>query len=58
MNSYNTVRLAGDFLSLIQSNGRTFDAILEMDIPAVFTYDDAGLQQEFLQITRRLQEKE
>ena len=58
MNSYNTVRLAGDFLSLIQSNGRTFDAILEMDIPAVFTYDDSGLQQEFLQITRRLQEKE
>lgn len=57
INSYNTVRLAGDFLNMMKSNGSTFDAILKMDLPAVFAFDDSSLRDEFQSITHQLQSK-
>ncbi|MBO4287122.1 MAG: hypothetical protein J5985_03030 [Kiritimatiellae bacterium] len=57
LNSYNTVRLAGDFLTMMKSSGSSFDAILKMDLPEVFAFDDSSLRQEFQNITHQLQSK-
>ncbi|MBP5510092.1 MAG: hypothetical protein J6Z49_04175 [Kiritimatiellae bacterium] len=57
LNSYNTVRLAGDFLTMMKSSGSSFDAILKMDLPEVFAFDDSSLREEFQNITHQLQSK-
>ena len=57
-NSFRTISLAGAFLDLVRSNGADFDAILRMELPTLSSFDDAGLRQEFLQITRKIRERE
>lgn len=56
-NSYETVKLAGDFLALVRANQADFDALVSMGVPDVVEYDDAGLRQEFLQISRLLKDR-
>ena len=57
-NSFRTISLAGAFLDLVRSNGADFDAILRMELPTLSSFDDTGLRQEFLQITRKIRERE
>ena len=55
-NSYDTVTLAGDFLSIAKSNEEAFNSLLQLDLPPIEMFNDATVQQEFLAITRKLKE--
>ena len=55
-NSYATVSLADDFLSLVKSNQDTFDALLQLQLPPIEIFDDASLQTEFMELTKKLKE--
>ena len=55
-NSYDTVTLAGDFLSIVKSNGEAFDSLLRLELPPIEMFNDAAVQEEFLAITRKLKE--
>ena len=55
-NSYDTVTLAGDFLSIVKSNEEAFNSLLQLDLPPIEMFNDAAVQEEFLAITRKLKE--
>lgn len=55
-NSYDTVTLAGDFLSIAKSNEEAFNSLLQLDLPPIEMFNDAAVQEEFLAITRKLKE--
>ena len=55
-NSYETINLAGDFIRLAKMNQEAFDALLKLDLPPIQSFNDAQVQQEFLEITRKLKE--
>ena len=56
-NSFKTVSLANDFLSLVKSNQDTFDALLQLQLPPIEIFDDTSLQAEFTALTKKLQER-
>ena len=56
-NSFKTVSLADDFLSLVKSNQDTFDALLQLQLPPIEIFDDTSLQAEFTALTKKLQER-
>ena len=56
-NSYDTVTLAGDFLSIAKSNEEAFNSLLQLDLPPIEMFNDAAVQEEFLAITRKLKEE-
>ncbi len=53
-NSYDTVRVAGDFAELVRAGRTTFDAIIGMELPPLSVPADSALLGEFAEITRRL----
>ena len=55
-NSYDTVSLAMDFLSLVKSTEDSFDALLQLQLPPIEIFDDSSLQTEFTALTKRLKE--
>lgn len=55
-NSYETVSLAGDFLSLVKSSQESFDALLQLQLPPIEIFNDAALQTEFVALTKKLKE--
>ena len=55
-NSYETVSLAGAFISFAKANQEAFDSLLLLDLPPVETFNDETMQQEFLSITKKLKE--
>ena len=55
-NSFRTVSLADDFLSLVKANQDTFDALLQLQLPPIEIFDDTSLQAEFMALTKKLQE--
>lgn len=57
-NSYKTVSLAGDFFSLVKSSQESFDALLELQLPPIEIINDTSLQEKFMEITKKLKEKE
>lgn len=56
-NSFKTVSLADDFLSLVKSNQDAFDALLQLQLPPIEIFDDTSLQAEFTALTKKLQER-
>lgn len=54
LNSYETVSIAGGLLEQISANQDAFDAMLELKLPAIETFDDAAMQEEFDAITQKL----
>lgn len=55
-NSYDTVSLAGEFLTLAKSNQNAFDSLLTLELPPIQMFNDATVQAEFLAITKKLKE--
>ena len=55
LNSYETVSIASGLLEQVNANQTAFDAMLELTLPSIAAYDDAGMQEEFDAITRKLQ---
>ena len=55
-NSFKTVSLADDFLSLVKSNQDSFDALLQLQLPPIEIFDDTSLQAEFAALTKKLKE--
>ena len=55
-NSYATISLAGDFISLVNANQDTFDALVELQLPPLELFNDSSLQTEFLALTKKLKE--
>ena len=55
-NSFKTVSLADDFLSLVKSNQDSFDALLQLQLPPIEIFDDTSLQAEFTALTKKLKE--
>ena len=53
-NSLTTVTLVGDFISLIQTAEDTFDALSQLELPPLESFDDAALQEAFISITDKL----
>ena len=57
-NSFKTISLADDFLSLVKSNQDTFDALLQLQLPLIEIFDDTSLQTEFTALTKKLQARD
>lgn len=55
LNSYETVSIASGLLDQVNANQTAFDAMLELTLPSIAAFDDAGMQEEFDAITRKLQ---
>lgn len=55
-NSFSTISLAGDFISLVNANQDSFDALIELNLPPLELFDDSSLQTEFLALTKKLKE--
>ena len=53
-NSYRTVSLTDEFLTLIKSNQDSFDALLQLQLPPIEIFNDTALQTEFAALTKRL----
>ena len=56
-NSYKTVVLTEEFLSLAKANQDSFEALLELQLPPIEVFNDAALLAEFAAITRKLEAK-
>lgn len=54
-NSYLTVSLTDEFLTLIKANQDSFEALLQLDLPPIEIFNDTALQAEFVELTRRLE---
>lgn len=55
LNPCGTVSIASGLLDQVNANQTAFDAMLELTLPSIAAYDDAGMQEEFGAITRKLQ---
>ena len=53
-NSYRTVSLTDEFLSLIKANQDSFEALLQLQLPPIEIFSDTALQTEFASLTKRL----
>ena len=53
-NSFATVSLAGDFLSLVRNAEDAFDELLKLELPPLELFDDSALQTEFTALTEKL----
>lgn len=55
-NSFSTISLAGDFISLINANQDSFDSLMELRLPPLELFNDSSLHTEFLALTKKLKE--
>ncbi|WP_077927828.1 hypothetical protein [Wohlfahrtiimonas populi] len=54
MNTYSTVKVSLDVLSLMQDSQRDFQAFSTMQVPEIATFDNPEIRKEFLNITQKL----
>jgi len=54
--SYETINLAGDLIRLAKVNQEAFNSLLKLELPPIQSFNDAVVQQEFNEITRKLKE--
>ena len=54
--SYETLNLAGDFIQFAKSNQDLFKSLEQLTLPPIELFNDAAIQQEFLEITKKLKE--
>ena len=54
--SYETLNLAGDFIQFAKSSQDLFDSLEQLTLPPIELFNDAAIQQEFQEITKKLKE--
>ena len=54
--SYETLNLAGDFIQFAKSNQDLFKSLEQLTLPPIELFNDAAIQQEFIEITKKLKE--
>ncbi|GAA5096411.1 hypothetical protein [Wohlfahrtiimonas larvae] len=54
MNTYSTVKVSLDVLSLMQDSQRDFQAFSSMQVPEIVPFDNPEIRKEFLNITQKL----
>ncbi len=52
--SYETLNLAGDFIKFAKSNQELFNSLQQLNLPPIELFDDTAIQQEFVEITKKL----
>ncbi len=52
--SYETLNLAGDFIRFAKSSQDLFNSLQELNLPPIELFNDAAIQQEFDEITKKL----
>ena len=52
--SYETLNLAGDFIQFAKTSQDLFNSLQQLDLPPIEMFNDAAIQQEFLEITKKL----
>jgi hypothetical protein len=52
--SYETLNLAGDFIQFAKSSQNLFNSLEQLTLPPIELFNDAAIQQEFLEITKKL----
>ena len=57
-NSYQTVSLTDEFLSLVKSNQDSFEALLQLQLPPIEIVSDVSFQAEFAALTRKITENQ
>ena len=54
--SYETLNLAGDFIQFAKSSQDLFNSLEQLTLPPIELFNDAAIQQEFVEITKKLRE--
>ena len=57
-NSYRTVSLTDEFLSLIKSNQDSFEALLQLELPPIELVNDLSFQSELVALTKKITENQ
>ena len=52
--SYETLNLAGDFIQFAKTSQDLFNSLQQLDLPPIELFNDAAIQQEFQEITKKL----
>ena len=52
--SYETLNLAGDFIQFAKTSQDLFNSLQQLDLPPIELFNDAAIQHEFLEITKKL----
>ena len=55
--SYETLNLAGDFIQFAKSSQDLFSSLEQLTLPPIELFNDAAIQQEFNEITKKLKEE-
>ena len=55
--SYETLNLAGDFIQFAKSSQDLFNSLEQLTLPPIELFNDAAIQQEFNEITKKLKEE-
>jgi len=56
-NTYKTVKLSGELLSLLRTNQKTFDILLSIQMPTLLIFENLQMKQEFAALTTQLKDK-
>ncbi len=56
-NTYKTVKLSGELLSLLRTNQKTFDILLSIQMPTLLIFENLQMKQEFAALTAQLKDK-
>ncbi|PIE82745.1 MAG: hypothetical protein CSA09_05500 [Candidatus Contendobacter odensis] len=56
MNTYHTVKVSGDLVSLMRSSSRSFDDLLNIQVPDLLVFENVQMKDEFSTLTARLKE--
>ncbi len=54
--SYETLNIASDFIQFAKSNMEFFNSLEQLTLPPIELFNDAAIQQEFIEITKKLRE--
>ncbi len=54
--SYETLNLAGDFIKFAKTSQDLFNSLEQLTLPPIELFNDAAIQQEFMEITKKLKE--
>lgn len=55
--SYETLNLASDFIQFAKSNMELFNSLEQLTLPPIEMFNDAAIQQEFVEITKKLKKE-
>lgn len=54
--SYETLNIASDFIQFAKSNMELFNSLEQLTLPPIELFNDAAIQREFMEITKKLKE--